>query len=57
MDNEQLAVVIFNTIKKLIVNPLKGPYHPLYGVTNPKYNSLCFLTSNFCKKKKASTSF
>jgi hypothetical protein len=33
---------------------LIGLYHPLDGVTNPKYRLLCFLTTKFlCKEKKA----
>ncbi len=32
-----------------------GPYHPLDGITNPKYKLLHFLTTknNFCEEKKA----
>ncbi len=30
-----------------------GLFHPLDGITNPKYKLLCFLTTNFCKEKKA----
>jgi hypothetical protein len=28
-------------------------YHPLDGITNPKYKLLCFLTAIFCKEMKA----
>jgi hypothetical protein len=36
-----------------IISPLIGLYHPLDGITNPKYKLLHFLTTDFFKEKKA----
>jgi hypothetical protein len=34
-----------------------GLYHPLDGVTNPRYTLLCFLTTNFFYKEKKALAF
>jgi len=40
------------------VMPTKiGHYHPLDGITNPKYKLLCFLTIKFFSKVKKALAF
>jgi hypothetical protein len=34
-----------------------GLFHPLDGITNPKYKMLCFLTTKILKKEKKALSF
>jgi hypothetical protein len=36
---------------------LMGLYHPLDGLTNPKYNLLCFLTTKIFLGREEGTSF
>jgi hypothetical protein len=43
------------TISNKIFHPI-GLYHPLDGITNPKYKLLCSLTTNFLQREEG-TSF